>query len=346
MHFLKVPKKDGESVRLELIRQGILAHGYRIITDADFIFFPISADSWEGYSTVEMEGEKLAEKSHDLREVLSGKLSDSEMDMLITSYDIVGDIIIAEIPDALLDKEKTIADALLQVNPNAKTVVKKLGPMEGEFRVRKVKVIAGENGTETTHKEHGCRIKLDLGTVYFSVRLSTERKRIAKEVKPGERIIALFAGVGPFPLVISRYQPDCEIAAIELNPDAVAYLEENIRINKAEGTITSVLGDAEKIVMDRYQDYADRVIMPLPKTADEFLDVAIAGIRNTGIIHFYTFDSEGTAFPGAERKMRKAAKDAGVDFEIINRRVVRPYAPGVVQVVLDVMIKKETSKRN
>ncbi len=340
MHFLIVPKEKGERIRKALIEDGILVSGYRITAKDDFLFFPISVDEWREYQVIELEGEPLPGKSRDLREVISGKLTDGEIEMLVTSYDVVGDIIIIEIPPGLEKKEGIIADALLEVNPNSNVVVKKLGPMEGEYRLRRMEVIGGGDRTWTEHREHGCRMRLDISKVYFSVRLSTERKRIAELVRHGERVLALFAGVGPFPLVINRYQPDCRIIAIELNPDAVRYMKENVLLNRCDENITPIQGDAREIVLSSFQDYADRLIMPLPKSAEDFLDVAIAGIRNNGIIHFYTFDSEGTVFPEARRKMQKAAERAGVDAHIVNRRVVRSYAPGVVQVVLDVRISK------
>ncbi len=339
MFFVKVPKKDGETVRRELINGAIFVHNYRILTEDGFLLFPVSVSEWKGHEIVEREAEKLPEKHVRLKDLLSEQLSGQELEALTTAYDIVGDIIIAEIPAGLESKEGTIADALLKVNPNAKAVTKKLGPMEGEFRVRRIQHIGGENRTETVYREHGCRMKLDVGKVYFSVRLSTERKRIAELVRPGEKILALFAGVGPFPLVISKSQPDSEIVAIELNPDAMEYMKENLGLNKMDN-ITPVLGDAREIVMRDYQDFADRVLMPLPKTAEQFLDAAFAGVKDGGVIHLYTFDNDSAKSTEAEERLIESARKHGVSVEILNKRVVRPYAPGVVQVVVDFRVRK------
>lgn len=191
------------------------------------------------------------EKKRSLKEVLKSKLTKIEFSKLIKSFDIVGDIAIIEIPEELERKEKEIAKALLDVHPHLKTVCKKAGIHEGRFRLRRLKIIAGEKKTETLYKEHGVLIRVDIEKVYFSPRLVYERDRIAKQVKPKEIIGAWFAGVGPYPLVIAKKQPRVgKIYAIELNPDAIPYLENNIRINKLSDKVVPLMGDVKKLILD------------------------------------------------------------------------------------------------
>ena len=347
MKFLKVPKKQAEKIRQKLIADENLSKDYSVIRDGDFILLPINkptkpiktSDKIYNFEIVECDVPKVERYGFKIRDQLSGFLTQEELEELVTSFDLIGDIAIMEIPDSLRKKEKKIAEALLRVHRNIKTVLKKLGPMEGKYRVRKVKVIAGEKRTETTYKENGCRMRLDVSKVYFSVRLSTERKRIAELVQSGEKIIALFAGVGPFPLAISRFHPDTEIIAIELNPDAVNYLEQNIVLNKA-GNIRAIEGDVREIVPKYYADFADRITMPLPRSGEEFLDVAFAGVKDGGIIHFYTMVSIADPFGEALAKVKPYADKLGVSVEIVSQRIVRPYAPSIVQVVLDIKVKK------
>ncbi len=272
----------------------------------------------------------------NLRESLRGVLTEKEMQKLVTSFDIIGDIAIIEIPHGLGKKQKIIGEALMKIHKNVKVVAKKMGPMSGEFRVRPVKVIAGEKRTETEYKESNCRMRFDVSEVYFSVRLSHERERIAGLVKDGEKILALFAGVGPFPLVIARKKPNVKIIAIELNPKAVKYLKENIKLNKFENRIEAIGGDVNKVVPKKFKNWADRVLMPLPKGAENFLVSAIGGVKNGGIIHFYRFVNADRAFEEAEGMVEKAAKKAKVKYKIISRKIIRSYSPKTVQVVLDV----------
>lgn len=96
-------------------------------------------------------------------------------------------------------------------------------------------------------------------------RESTERMRIAKQVKPGEFIMLMFAGVCPYGIVIAKHQPKIKkIVAIEINPIAYKYMVENIKLNKLEDKIIPVLGDVKDKAKYWY-GMCDRVIMPLPK---------------------------------------------------------------------------------
>jgi len=337
MLFIKIPRKNAEKVRQYLIDKDLYARDYRVFHDEKSVYFPVKKEV-EGYEVVEIEGEKV-ERVKKLRDLLSKILTEKELENLVTSYDLIGDIAVIEIPKELEKKEKQIGDAILKTNKRLKTVAKKLGRIDTELRIRPLKVIAGENRTETLYTEHGCKMKLDAAKVYFSVRLSTERKRIAELVKPSENILALFAGVGPFPLVISKKQPKTKIIAIELNPEGVKYMKENIKLNKTKN-ITPVEGDARKIVLEKYQNFADRILMPLPRSADKFLDVAIAGAKNNCVIHIYNFAPIENPYDEIEKKIFKEAEKAGVKAEIINRKIVRPYAPKIVQVVVDFKVKK------
>ncbi|NYZ77337.1 class I SAM-dependent methyltransferase family protein [Candidatus Micrarchaeota archaeon] len=337
MLFMKVPRKKAEEARRKIVSGGIYAEGYKAFHDEQHVYFPV-LHAVEGYGTIEMEGEKF-ERVKGLRELLAGILTDEELENLVTSYDLVGDIAIIEIPDELESKQKQIADAVLKTNKRLKVVAKKLGRVDSEFRVRPLKAIAGENRTETTYVEHGCRMRLDVAKVYFSIRLSNERKRIAELVKPGEHILALFAGVGPFPLVIAKKQPNTNIVAIELNPEGVRYMRENVRLNKNKN-ITVESGDAREIVFGKYRGFADRILMPLPRSAETFLDVAFAGARDGCMVHIYNFAPIENPYADIEKRIAEEAKKAGAKAEIVNRKIVRPYAPKIVQVVVDFRIKK------
>lgn len=338
MLFLKVPRTHGEKTRCELIQKGIFVGGYPILSEGEHILIPVSGP-YGGFEVVEREAEKRPIHHEKLKDALASILSPTELESLIGSFDIIGDIAIIEIPDALESRDREIGEALLSVHKNLKTVLKKLSAMEGEFRVRRVKCIAGEDRTTTLYRESGVVMELDVAKVYFSVRLAHERTRIAGLVKGGERILALFAGVGPFPLVIAKTHKDAEIVAIELNPDAVAFMERNIARAKAKN-VKAVLGDARSEVLTNYLGWADRITMPLPKGAHDFLDVAYAGAKDGGMVHFYTFASMADPFPEAVAKAEGVAKKCGVKIEVASQRIVRPYSPQTVQVVLDLIVRK------
>ncbi|MEW5996191.1 MAG: class I SAM-dependent methyltransferase family protein [Candidatus Micrarchaeota archaeon] len=329
---IRVPRKKGEEMRRKLSSAGILDEGYFPFHDEKYVYFPVKR-GLRGYKMVEIEARKR-EVRKSFREMLAG-IAGKEAGGILSSYDVIGDIAVLEIPENLRAKGEEIADALLKANRNVKAVLRKEGGMEGEYRVRRFAFLAGEKRTETTYAEHGVRMRLDLAKVYFSPRLSHERGRVAGKVKPGENVLVMFAGVGPFALVIAKKQKDAKVYGIELNPDAVRYFEGNIKLNGMQGRVEAVRGDVREVVPGRFAGVADRVLMPLPKSAEDFLGVALLAARKGAIIHFYTFVNRKGGKEAAVKKALEAGKRAGRGIEILESREVRPFSPGTVQVVVD-----------
>ncbi len=224
----------------------------------------------------------------NLKEVLQQKLTDVELQKLVRSFDVVGDIAIIIIPPELEKKEGLIGEAILTQHKNVKVVAKRAGIYDGEFRTISLTIIAGEDRLETVHKEYGVRFVLNPGEVYFSVRLSTERKRIADLVQPRENILVLFSGIGAYPLVIAGNSDAGKIVGIEKNPIAHEYALRSLGRNRKLKNISFVSGDVAE-QLPKVVELFDRVLMPLPKLAFDFLDEALAKVKPGGWLHFYSF---------------------------------------------------------
>jgi tRNA (guanine37-N1)-methyltransferase len=274
-----VPREEGEKVRKKLSEAGLLRLDARITSDGQHVYIPITGgDGHHPVKEMDMEEVVLPKSYQDILDLPSGL-----MELLPTSFDIVGDIFVLKLIDEIIPYARDIASALLETNRNAKVVVLDRG-VKGEFRTRDLELLAGENRTTTVQKEYGLRFEMDLAKVYFSPRLATERKRIADLVTPGERILDMFCGVGPFSLMMANTKKPGSIYAIDKNPEAIKYMVENIKINKIKG-ISPMLGDARDIALKLPRP--DRIIMNLPHTSIDFLDVALGIINKRGTIHLY-----------------------------------------------------------
>jgi tRNA (guanine37-N1)-methyltransferase len=331
MH-LRVKKSGGESVRQKLIAAGVLDYSRRIIPDGDFILIPVSdAVDIAGTEIVEVEGVKLPKKTRSLKEALAGKLSEDELNSLPTSFDVVGDIAILELTPDLVDRRRMIGEALLKTFRNLKVVAEKMTRVDTEFRTRGLDVIAGEDRKETVHREHGCLYKLNVESAYFSPRLGFERLRVASQVKDGERVLVMFAGVGPYAVLIAKNAKPSGVYAIELNPEAFKYMVENIRLNKVD--VTPILGDAGEEV--KKLGKFDRIVMPLPKDAGMFLDSVLPALNPNGVIHLYDFS-------GSEEESAKTAVDlcARLGYQIRVLEVVQcgSYAPDTGRYCVDFQV--------
>ncbi|MBI5225062.1 class I SAM-dependent methyltransferase family protein [Candidatus Micrarchaeota archaeon] len=341
MLALKVEFKYAEIAKLALIEKGLMDKNYELKKDAKHIYFPITGKAELDFPNkiVQMNFDKR-ENREDWKSKLVGdkSLTQKQAELMVKSFDVMGDIAIIEIPEELEKAKKRIADALLKMHSNLKVVAKKGSEVSGKFRVRKLEVLAGENRTETVYRESGCAFEIDLAKVYYSPRLSFERERIAKKVKKGETVLALFAGAGFFPIVICKYQPKCKIVAVELNPVAVKYMEKNIARNKMETSIKPILGDVKKVLGGKkFRRWANRTTLPLPHSAYEFLAEILDSMKKGGIVHFYYIPKTKveSAFKEAIVKIKKACNEKKRKFKVVYKRIVKTYAPHVDEVVID-----------
>ncbi len=280
----------------------------------------------------------------DLKAALRGKLSPEELALVCKSYDVVGDIAVIRIPEPLLHHSDVVAEALLKQQKHVKAVWRQSSPVSGDFRLRELEWVAGEKKTETVYMEHGCLFKVDVRECYFSPRLGFERMRIAKLVGEGEVVVNMFAGVGVYSVIIAKHSEAVKVYSIDINPVAVRYMRENVLLNKVVDRVAPIKGDAEKIIEKELRNTADRVLMPLPEKAFEYLESALDAIKpEGGWVHYYDFEhakKEENPVENIEKKIAEKLRRENVDFELSFGRTVRQTGPNWYQVALDIHVKR------
>jgi tRNA (guanine37-N1)-methyltransferase len=279
-----------------------------------------------------------------LRKRLKDKLAlpSGQLGQVYNSFDIIGDIAIVKTPADSNADMKIIAKQIMQVHKNVKTVFAQTSAVRGDFRVRELRLLAGEGNTNTTYKESGCIFAVDVEKCYFSPRLSHERARVASQVKAGEVVVNMFSGVGCFSVIIAKTVPQVQIYSIDVNPTAFECMQKNVRINRVYGRVIPMLGDAREIIQAKLQGVADRVLMPLPEKALEYLPVAVSALKKGGgWIHYYDFEHAIENEDPLEKTKSKIAQkldSLGVRYTFTFSRVVRGTGPNWYQVVADVNI--------
>jgi len=252
--------------------------------------------------------------------------------------EIIGDIaVIRKPPDLSLDLLRILGEELLKRLPYVKSVWAAVSPVKGSFRVREYVHLAGEERSTTIYRESGCKFKIDIKSVYISPVLNYEHSRIASLVQEGEFIINMFAGAGLFSVIIAKTGKPLKVISIDINPRAYELMVENVRLNKVEGYVEPVLGDASEVIK-WFEGKADRVLMPLPELAMKYLPAAVNALRDSGIIHVYDFitaESKKEAIEGVSLRYSNALEELGRRHEVLFGRVVRSVGPRYYQVVLD-----------
>jgi tRNA (guanine37-N1)-methyltransferase len=317
--YIRVPKNEGETTRRGLIELGAVNKNLKIKRDDNDVLIPVLRHI-DGYET----------GVGDFEELIIDR-SPAEILGFSPAYEQIGDIAIIDMHEPQAQK---VAQVLLKQN-RIKTVIQAQTSVTGEYRTRSVSILAGERRTETLYRENECRYLLDLSKVYFTPRLSTERARITDQIQDGDTVVDMFAGVGPFSILIAKRFPGAHVIAIDKNPDAVRYLRENVKLNRVRN-VEIREGDAREVVKDI--SGADHVIMNLPHSAIEFLDAAFGVVKNGGVIHFYAISHEDDLFDGIIKRIEDAAIISGFHIVPLEKRIVRPYAPYQFNTCIDVQV--------
>jgi len=283
-----------------------------------------------------------------LRKNLSNILSSGNSGKAYISYDIVGNIAIIRSSHASTENAQNAGKTIMNVHKNVKTVLVQASPVSGDFRLRRLTHVAGENKTSTIHKEYGCLFSIDVEKCYFSPRLSHERLRIARMVKPNETVVNMFAGVGCFSIIIAKKVNAAKVFSIDVNPAAFKFMQQNIRLNRVYNQVIPLLGDSKVIINSQLQNIADRVLMLLPEKALEYLPFAISALKTSGgWIHYYDFEhAKKTENPTEKTKLKVAEKLASLDlaFKLPFSHVVRSTGPNWYQVALDIHVARVPEK--
>jgi len=208
------------------------------------------------------------------------------------TLDIIGNIAIFKFPDKMKKSRKLReAKKLLKSQPSIKTVLEKSKKVSGRLRTLKTKFLAGQKTKEALYKENSCKFKLNIETCYFSPRLAEERKQVAKEIKSKEKVLVLFSGVAPFPVVTAKLSGCKDIVAIELSRACNKYAKENLKLNHVADKIKLIQGDVKKKVNKKLGKF-EVIVMPRPNLKETFLKQAFSVSKKGTRIFYYCFGKQ------------------------------------------------------
>jgi len=279
-----------------------------------------------------------------LRELAKKIVPPDLLKLVPKGFEVVGNIAILNLPRELDGYRFEIGEALLdRLRPRIRLVVRRASPARDPERVHAYEVLAGSGGFETLHKESGCVFKVDISKAFFSSKLQYERSRIASLVKPGEVVVNMFAGVGPFSIVIAKKVPNVKVYSIDVNPEAYKLMVENVKLNKVEDSVVPLLGDAAEVIeLYNLKGVADRVLMPSPEHAINYLAKAVEALKAQGVIHYYDVAHrvKGLREYVLER-VSPILEDMRSKWRVEGVREIRSVAPSKTYICADIFVEKE-----
>lgn len=334
----RVGRANAEALRSVLSKARLLDKTHAIIDDADHVLIPVTArppdevlKAFYG-SVVEMDFPLRRHRLDPIEQIRrSADIPSDLLELLPSKWEILGDVGVLRLEEALTPYEDKVARAYAEVL-GLKTVLREIGAIGGEFRRPTTRVILGSD-TVTTHLENGIKYRLDAAEIMFSSGNEEERIRMARLPCDGETIVDMFAGIGYFSLPLAVYQRPRRVIACEVNPRAHSFLVENISLNKVQERVQPFLGDNRTFPGE---SFADRVLMGYVKTTHEFLPTAMRFLKDGGVVHYHETCPNELMPQRPVQRLKEAARGSVVD--VLRLKEIKSYAPGVCHVVVDARI--------
>lgn len=314
---------EAETLRRRLKQSGVLRSDLRAHRSATEVAFPVlrPADHSGGTARYEeREFEPVGARRREYRDLFRG--DPALVPRLPRAFDVVGDVVLVRIPEELQSEAVRIGEALLGFVPGCRVVGQDLG-VAGIQRRRSLRRIAGTGGWRTVEHENGLAFEVDLENAYFSPRLAREHALVAAEVRPGERVIDLCCGVGPFTLAIARDGRARQITAVDVNPTATALLKRNLARIGSKVPVEVVTGPLETYLPAA--GTAERVVLNLPLEGIKYVSKVGKVVTPGGAFTFYSVTPR--AAPAAAARELLGALPGPSAWTVTERRVVHPYSP-------------------
>lgn len=288
------------------------------------------------------------------------------LDQLPRRWVRLGRVALLHLPDGLRPWARQLGGAYAHA-----LGVETVGEVErirGELRQPCLRLYHGSR-TRTEVREHGLRFRLDVARMMWSPGNvgwragtgETGNRQVARlyalDQRPGT-VVDMFAGVGYFTLPLAREYPDARVVAVEKNPEAHAYLKENITLNRLTN-VETVLGDCRHLpgpgaeADGPLSGGAQLVHMGFVGGTADYLPHAIGLLAPAGGVVFYHESypnrklgllrhSQLEEFKAPEplvSELQIAVNGAGRSLEGLQVAKVKSYSPGVTHLVARLKVK-------
>lgn len=339
MLALRVERGKAEDLRLELSRLNLLDSRRKFLVGDGFVEIPVlgmegvDLAKWGAVSVEQEEPVERAEVYDPHKEIVDNlQIPNQLIGLLPKKWEMLGDVLILKLNEGLREYDTEVAKVYAEVL-GAVTVLEDVGGVSEDIRKPDVRLLLGER-TVATHRENGVLYKLDAKEIMFSSGNIDERIRMAKVCDDGDVVVDMFAGIGYFSLPMAVHSQPEKVYAVEINPVAFGYLEENTKLNGVEGIVEPILGDCLEVAPE---GVATRVLMGY-LSGQDYLPKAMRLIGERGTIHYHENCPNELLPDRPAATVQKIAEQEGREVEGLNQRIIKSYAPGVSHVVLDVLL--------
>lgn len=225
------PAKPGPRKKCLLLRPGVV---------------PSSPETWSDVLKQGVEKSELGVIPYQLRlnydhwtsrEVLVSVLPEEFHDDIPTGFNTAGHVAHLNLRDRFKPYKHIVAEVLLDKNPQLRTVINKVDLVgtESVFRTFPYEVLAGPDDMDVEVRENTCTFRFDYSKVYWNSKLEPEHTRLLYLFKPGEVVVDLMAGIGPF--AVPAGKRGVFVWANDMNPNSYEALSNAIQRNKVSSYV-------------------------------------------------------------------------------------------------------------
>jgi tRNA wybutosine-synthesizing protein 2 len=255
---------------------------------------------------------------------------------LPAGYHRLGRVVLLRLPETLRPHFQIIGAAWLE-EPGVAAVLRRAGPVVGEWRLPDSEILAGDD-CETEVVEFGIRYRFDASRILFARGNRAERHRAGVVTRAGETVVDLFAGIGYFTLPAAVHGGAARVFACEQNPDSLRYLRQNVDRNHVKEKVRVLPGDNRQSELP--PGAADRVFLGLLPSSLAWVPMALPLLRpEGGTLHVHTLVGTEEGLGAAASAVATAVDAAHYRTNALSAREVKSYGPGRRHVVVDAVAR-------
>lgn len=311
---------EAEAAIKDLLRRNLVNKEYRIMKRGQTVVIPLARDSLVDMQCNECSPpERVAGMSPVTRIVRNLERRGIYSAAVPERWIRYGNALILRIEDP---NEVEIAEEFTRIM-NVRSVYKFTGTINGIFRTPSVKLIFGPGG-EAIHLENGLRFIFDPEKIMFSPGNVNERILASKMDLTGKRVLDMFCGIGYFSMPIAKYSGVEEVIAVDINPEAIRYLELTASLNRVSEVIRARNDDSYYYSPEGLFDLVVMGNFRSVELVERALGYTLRGGRI--IMHHLVSTDKLSVY---RRDLCKRLGDSGFNVHIEDSHAVKSYSPNM-----------------
>ncbi|KAK1757496.1 putative undecaprenyl pyrophosphate protein [Echria macrotheca] len=183
-------------------------------------------------------------------DVMTSVLPEEFHDDIPSGFNTAGHVAHLNLRERFLPYKYVVAEVLIEKNPGIKTVINKVDNVGSgsEFRTFQYEVLAGVDDLNVKVSENNCVFEFDYAKVYWNSKLEWEHRRLVDLFQPGEVVVDVMAGIGPF--AVPAGKKGVFVWANDMNPESFKYLQQAIKRNKVTEFVRPLCQDGRFLIYE------------------------------------------------------------------------------------------------